>query len=192
MFKTPDSDPLLEVESNEPPLSQESDSGAELESLGIIRRTTSDGGVSYVFRRARAKGAAIGLTVFTLVWCGFIWLMMELGAPIFFPIVFGLFALLMIAGSIDLWLRQTRLEIANGRLAFNRRLLGSGKTLVFLAGDVATIKATRGMQSGNQLYYRIELRTRAGKKHTLASQIREQRLAKRLIDDLEAALAGSG
>ncbi len=192
VFKTPDSDPLLEVESNEPPLSQESDSGAELESLGIIRRPTSDGGVSYVFRRARAKGAAIGLTVFTLVWCGFIWLMMELGAPIFFPIVFGLFALLMIAGIIDLWLRQTRLEIADGRLAFNRRLLGPGKTLVFAAGDIAAIKATRGMQSGNQLYYRIELRTRAGKKHTLASQIREQRLAKRLIDDLEAALAGSG
>lgn len=191
VFKTPDSDPLLEGEGSEPPLSQQSESGAELESLGIIRRPTSDGGVSYLFRRARSKGAAIGLTMFTLVWCGFIWLMIGFGAPIFFPVVFGLFALLMIAGIIDLWLKQTRVEIAGGRLAFNRRLLGSGKTLVFSVGEIAAIKATRGMQSGNKLYYRIELRTRAGKKHTLASQIREQRLAKRLIKDLESALARS-
>jgi hypothetical protein len=188
VFKTPDSDPLLEVESSSAPLSEESDSGAELESMGIIRRPTPDGGVSYVFRRARAKGAAIGLTVFTLIWCGFIWLMMSLGAPILFPIVFGLFALLMIAAMIDMWLKQTRVEVADGRLAFNRRLLGSGKTLTFSVGEIATIKAARGMQSGNKLFYRIELRTPAGKKHTLASLIIDQRLTKRIIRDLETAL----
>lgn len=191
VFKTPDSDPLLEVESSEPPLSEAGDSGAELESIGIIRRPTPDGGVSYVFRRARSKGAATGLTVFTMVWGGFIWLMIELGAPILFPIVFGLFDLLMIVAVLDMWLKQTRIEVTDGRLAFNRRLLGSGKTLTFSANEIAELKATRGMQSGNKLYYRIELRTPAGKKHTLASQISDRRLAMRLIKDLESALAGS-
>lgn len=188
VFKTPDSDPLLEVESNEPSLAADTDTAAELESMGIVRRQTPDGGVSYVFRRARSKGAATGLTIFTLIWCGFIWLMISLGAPILFPIVFGLFALLMIVAMIDMWLKQTRVEVAAGRLAFNRRLLGSGKTLTFSAGEIAEIKATRGMQSGNKLYYRIELHTRAGKKHILASRITDQRLAKRLIADIEEVL----
>jgi len=188
VFKTPDSDPQLEAAGSAPPLSEDAAIVGELESMGIVRRPTPEGGVSYVFRRARAKGAAIGLTVFTLMWCGFIWLMIGLGAPILFPIVFGFFALLMFAAMVDLWLKQTRVQVANGRLAFNRRLLGAGKTLLFSAAEIAKIKTSRGMQSGNKLFYRIELRTRTGKKHTLASMITNQRLAKRLIRDLEAAL----
>lgn len=189
VFRTPDSDPQLEVETGEEPIAEAVNATAELESMGILRKPTAEGGVSYIFRRARAKGAAAGLTFFTLIWCGFIWLMVELGAPIFFPIVFGLFALLLLLALIDMWLRQTRVQAGAGRLAFNRRLLGSGKTLIFTAGDIAKIKVKRGMQAGNKLYYQIELRTREGKKHTLASQITDQRLAKRLIKDLESAMA---
>ena len=37
----------------------------------------------------------------------------------------------------------------------------------------------------------VELRTRAGKKHTLASQIRDQRLAKRIARDLETVLGAA-
>jgi hypothetical protein len=189
VFETPDSDPQLEVELDGPPLSASTEAAEELESIGILRRPTPQGGVSYVFRRARAKSAAIALTVFTTIWCGCIWLMISLGAPIFFPIVFGLSALLMLAGVVDLWLKQTRVQVDGGRLALNRRLLGSGKTLIFSAGDIAALRLSRGMQSGNKLYYRIQLRTRAGKTHTLASQITDQRLAKRLIEDLETAMA---
>ena len=189
VFKTPDSDPALQMEVRKPPLAESVDAAAELEAMGILRQPTPQGGVAYVFRRARAKSAAIGLSIFTLIWCGFIWLMIELGAPIFFPVVFGLFALLMLVGMVDLWLKQTRVQAEGGRLAFNRRLLGSGKTLIFSAGDIAKLEVERGMQSGNRLYYRIELYTRAGKRHTLASQITDQRLAKRMIDDLESALA---
>ncbi len=188
VFETPDSDPELEVEVDEPPLT-DTEAAGDLASIGILRRPTAEGGVSYIFRRGRAKAAAIGLTVFTAIWCGSIWLMITLGAPIFFPIVFGLFALLMLFGLVDLWLKQTRVQVEGGRLAFNRRLLGSGKTLIFSAGEIAAIKLKRGMQSGSKLYYQIQLRTQDGKTHTLASQITDQRLAKRLIEDLESAMA---
>jgi hypothetical protein len=188
VFRTVDSDPELEVETEAPPLSVDARSPEALQSLGIHRQSTPAGGVAYVFRRARARGAAIGLTLFTIIWCGFIWIMRAVGAPIFFPIVFGLFALLLLAGLIDLWLKQTRIEVANGRLAFNRRFLGRGKTRIFEGDDIRSIKSERGMQSGNKLFYRLRLHTRDGKTHTLASLIRDQRLAKRIVDDLEEAL----
>jgi len=188
MFRTADSDPELEVETQAPPLDADARTPETLQSLGIHRQKTPAGGVAYVFRRARAKGAAVGLTVFTAIWCGFIAIMRAVGAPFFFPIVFGLFALLMFAGLVDLWLKQTRIEVTGGRLAFNRRFLGRGKTRVFEGADVRWIKSERGMQSGNKLFYQIRLHTRDGKKHTLASLIRDQRLAKRIVDDLEEAL----
>ncbi len=60
--------------------------------------------------------------------------------------------------------------------------------LIFPAGDFAAIGLKRGMQAGSKLYYQIELSTRSGKKHTLASRITDQRLAMRLIKDLESAM----
>lgn len=188
VFRTPDSDPGLEVETREEALSEAGEASA-LESMGILRQATAEGGVSYIFRRGRAKGAAIGLTVFTIIWFGSIWLMLRLDAPILLPVVFGLFSLLMIAGLIDMWLKQTRVQAEAGRIVFNRRLIGPGKTMILSAGDIAAIKLKRGMQAGRKLYYQIELHARGGKKHTLASRITDQRLAKRLIKDLESAIA---
>lgn len=188
VFKTPDSDPGFEATTEAPELAAGTGTADELAAMGIVRRPTPAGGVQYLFRRARAKVAAVGLTLFTAVWCGFIWLMVGLGAPIFFPIVFGLFALLMLAGMVEMWLKQTRVEVTNGRLALHRRLLGPGRTRFFTADEVAGINTKRGMQAGSKLYYQLELHTQGGKKHTLASQINDQRLARRIARDLEAAL----
>lgn len=191
VFRTPDSDPELEVETTAPPLSAAAEPPAELSALGIIRRPTPAGGVQYVFRRARAKGPAIALTGFTVVWCGFIALMLTLDAPILFPIVFGLFALLMLAGLLEMWLKQTRIEVAAGRLAFNGRYLGPGRTRFFDAGEVAAVKVGQGMQSGSKLFYQVVLHTRGDKQQVLASQIRDKHLAQRIADDLQEALGAT-
>jgi len=188
VFLTADSDRDLEAPVDEPTLSEDIDTTRQMQSMGILRRPTPQGGLSYIFRRARSKSAAFGLTVFTAIWCGFIAIMQNVGAPILFPIVFGLFALLMFWGLIDLWFKQTRVEVTAGRLAYNRRYIGAGKTLVFGTAEVARIRAKRGMQSGSKLFYRIVLETSAGKEHTLASQIRDQRLANRIVSDLEETL----
>ncbi len=88
-----------------------------------------------------------------------------------------------------MWLTETRVEIDDGKLAFTKRMVTAGKTLTFRATDIVDIKTKRGMQASNRLYYQIILKTRAGKEYTLASQIADQRLAKLLIKDFEAALA---
>ncbi len=189
VFRTPDSDPELEADIHEAAAGSRRDPVERLRQAGIVQRPTASGGVAYVFTRARAKGAAIGLTTFTLIWCAIVWGMIHFGAPIFFPIMFGLFALLFVYFVFDLWLTETRVEIGGGNLTFTKRMVTAGKTLTFRATDIADIKTKRGMQAGNRLYYQIILKTRAGKEHTLASQIGNQRLAKLLIKDFAAALA---
>ena len=189
VFRTPDSVRDLEPEPHEPASAGRRDPAKQMRDAGIVRQPTPSGGIAYVFTRARAKGAAIGLTVFTLIWCAIIWGMIYFGAMVFFPIMFGLFAVLFIWSLFEMWLKETRVEIGSGSLTFTKRLIGAGKKLTFTAADVGSIKAKRGMQAGNKLYYQIILETRDGKKHTLAGQIGDQRLAKALIKDFEEALA---
>lgn len=188
VFRTPDSDPELEAEMPEPAFAEAAAPPQELSALGIVRKPAPAGGVQYVFRRARAKQAALLLTVFTLVWCGFIWLMLGLDAPIIFPIIFGLFALLMVAGLFEMWLKQTRVEVASGRLAFNSRYLGPGRTRFFQGAEIAAVKVAKGMQSGSRLYYQVVLHTRDDKKHRLAAMIGDKGAARRIVADLQEAL----
>jgi len=190
VFLTEESDPDLEIEPEDPIGSSGRDPVIELRAAGIVREPLPDGGVSYLFTRARSKGAALGLTFFTIIWCGFIWLMISLGAPRLFPIVFGLFAALFVVSLFEMWLKETRVEIDGGTLTFTKRWISSGKKIIFDAADISSIKPKRGMQANSKLYYRIELQTRAGKGHILATQLTDQRLAKRLIREFEEALAG--
>ncbi|MCH7823544.1 MAG: DUF3592 domain-containing protein [Acidobacteria bacterium] len=189
VFRTPESDPDLEAEIHEAAAGSRRDPVERLRDAGIVRRPTPSGGVVYVFTRARAKGVAIGLTLFMIIWFAIIWGMIDFGAPIFFPSMFGLVALPFVFFIFVLWLKETRVEISGGNLTFTKRMVPSGKTVTFRAVDVVSIKTKGGMQAGNRLYYQIILKTRAGKEHTLAAQLGDQRLAKLLVKDFEAALA---
>jgi hypothetical protein len=192
VFRTPDSDRAVAVEALEPDYAAAAAPPPELSALGIIRKPTAAGGVQYVFRRARAKKAALMLTAFTIVWCGFIWLMLGLDAPIFFPIIFGLFALLMVAGLSEMCLKQTRVEVANGRLAFNSRYLGPGRTRFFGPAEIAAVKVAKGMQANTRLYYRVVLHTRDDQEHRLAAMIGDKGTARRIVADLQEALGVAG
>ncbi len=188
VFKTDSSDPELQIESAEAYPANPHDWAAELGVVGIASERTAAGGRRYLFHRARHKGVAVGVTVFTAVWCGFIWMMVTLAAPILFPIAFGLFAVILIWFVLDLWLTEIRVEVGNGALAFTKRMLGPGRSRSFLRDQITAMRPTPGMQANNKLYYRIELATRGDDKHIIATQLDSQRLARRLIGEMQEAL----
>ena len=109
--------------------------------------------------------------------------------PILFPIMFGLFDLFFVLALLDMLFTERRVEVEVGTLTFTKRMFAGGKRRTFRSEEIASIKPSRGMQSGSKLYYRIELKTREGKSHILASMLDNQRLARRIIHDFEAALA---
>ena len=188
VFKTDASDPDLVLEpAHVAPVSAH-DWAAELAAQGIAAELTGAGGRRYVFRRARHKGVAAGLTAFTVVWCGFIWMMVSLGAPILFPILFGLLAAVMVWFVLDLWLTELRVEVSNGTLAITKRMLGRGRSRTFECDQITAMRPTPGMQANNKLYYRIELQAGAADAHVIATQLDSQRLARRLISEMREAL----
>lgn len=80
-----------------------------------IQVTTNRRGTEILFPAARNPGAAAGLTIFLALWTAAIGLMLNLGAPLLFPIVFGLFGLLLFYGVLELWLRVTRVTVDAGK-----------------------------------------------------------------------------
>lgn len=188
VFKTDDSDPDLEIEPAEVDQTSPHDWAAELATMGIETEATAAGGRRYVFRRARHKGVAAGVTAFTAVWYGFIWMMVSLGAPLVFPIMFGLFAAIMVWFLLELWVAEISVEVGNGTLAFTKRLLGPGRSRSFMRDQITAMRPTPGMQANNKLYYRIELSTRNDDEHIIATQLDSQRLARRLIGEMQEVL----
>ena len=166
------------------------DRESQLREAGIVTATLPEG-KRFLFRRARHVGAATGLTLFFFIWSGAILLMHHLGAPLFFPIVFGLFDLLLLWGMLELWLSVRRVEIARQGLSFSGSLLGLGRRRTVSAEEITGFKAIRGMQAGNHLYYRIQMSVLNGDQYIVASQLDSLDLAEHLIREFEKELTGT-
>jgi hypothetical protein len=150
------------------------------------------GGTEFYFPAFRNLGRALGLLVFTLIWSGVVYVLYHVHAPMFFFIVFGLFDLLLIAGVFHVALGSARIGVANGEILSRTGILGIGSTRRIPASDVASIVPVVSMQqsggSGNALYA-IRLRTKNGRKYTLADEIDSRQEARWIVSQIET-LAG--
>ncbi len=183
VFRTIDSQPDFELEDSPyEGLEAPRDPQKALADDNIIEDISPAGYRRFVFPPARHKGAALGLTFFFLIWSGFTWLLFKLDAPILFPIVFGLFELLLFMGVVTLWLESRSIEIRNQELVLSGGMLGFKRRRMISRSLVTDIRPVRGMQSGNKLYYQIKVETADGKSHLAASRISSLSLAHQIID----------
>jgi len=172
------------------PYLAQSDPLTGLAASGVRVTPLSGGGVRMEFPMARHKGLATGMTVFLALWTGVIVIMLKFGAPILFPIVFGLLELLFLYLVLDMWFGSSRIEARFQELEFSGGLFGGGKTRNLLFEEIEEIKPTRGMQSGSKLYYSLAVKTTAGKTHTIAKNIEGLRTAEMVAKTLTDALGG--
>lgn len=154
----------------------------DLADFGIDSELLPSGGRSLTFGAARHKGAALGLTGFLVVWLGFNALLFALDAPIFFPIIWGFFSLLILLGTLDLWFERRTIEVHPEHLVLAGGILGLGKTHEIQRSAIRGIKPIRGMQAGNKLFYRIQIATVDDRKHIAATKMDSLSLARHVID----------
>jgi hypothetical protein len=154
--------------------------------------SAQDGGTEFYFRPFRNPGRALTMVLFAIFWSGIVYFLYLKHAPIFFVIVFGLSDLLVIAGCLHVSLGSARICVLNGEIRSRSGIFGIGSTRRFAASDVATIVPVVGMQqsgnSGNALYS-IRMRTRDGRKFTLADEIASRQEARWVVSQIET-LAG--
>jgi hypothetical protein len=115
-------------------------------------------GTEVVFPSGRNPGAGIFTTIFFLGWSGVIFAMLKLGAPLLFPVIFGLFDLLLFYGVLAHWLGRITVSADTGLLKVDRRILGFGGERRLEGSVISAIEPAIGMQVGSTPYYDIKWR----------------------------------
>lgn len=188
VFRTSASDQPLSIE--EERLTQDPLAGAEYQQPADSRIvvTSNRRGTEVMFPAARNPAAAISLTFFLLVWLGCIALQMYFRAPVVFPIVTGLFGLLILSGVLDLWLQVSRVGVDGGTLTWAFGYLFPGRERTLSASEIADVTASIGMQAGTTVYYDVTVVRKKGKKIKVGRSIRDKREAEWLAVTIKNAL----
>jgi hypothetical protein len=154
--------------------------------------SSQDGCTEFYFPAFRTPSRALFLLVFTVIWTGVIYFLFHSNAPWFFPAIFGLMDLFVILSLFHIALGTARIRVGNGEIASTTRVLGVGSTKHFLFSEIdAIVAVTSGQQGGTQgnSMYAIRLRTKNGRRVTLADEISSRQEARWIVSQIEA-LAG--
>jgi hypothetical protein len=146
------------------------------------------GGVQLWFPAGRNIPMALAMTCFLLVWSGVVALLVVLGAPLLFVVVFGGFDLLFMALVLQQWSGTSLVQANHDGLSVTTRLAGIRTVRKRAADQVADIKIGIGMQAGSRAYYRLQAADRDGKKLTLGDGIGSREEAEWLAEQVRAAL----
>lgn len=145
-------------------------------SLTIAQRQTA-AGTEFIFESFRARGAAMALLCFTALWLGAIALMIHLDTPLFFTIVFSLFAILLVILTLELLFARSVVIATRDALRIRRTLLLYRSDRVIPARDVQSVQTSIGMQASGRPYYDIQVVLRNGKTVVAGRHIRNKREA---------------
>lgn len=156
-------------------------------SAGIRVKPSAGGGSDIIFGAARNKGAAVTFTLFALLWTGSVVVMIRLGAPKLFPVVFGVFDLLLLAFLPSLWLARSRVTVdASGLKLVTRTFLEKQRFLS--ADEIQSVESKFSMSAGNRMYYDLLAVTSGARKVVLARYIPSKKEVEWLVHEIKKAL----
>jgi hypothetical protein len=149
---------------------------APVEPKSFVQRQTPEGRELY-FPRFRAPSPAFVSLLFTLVWLGAIAFMVVIRVPIAIPIICGLIAILLIFSTLDLFFESRTILLGPRDVTVTRRMLSKTEKVIAYA-DIESAKAVLiGTGQGARPYYRVDIRTKAGKRIKAAKNIHSKREA---------------
>jgi hypothetical protein len=186
VFRTPESDTPLPPGEDDQLEEAAEDYRQPPDSRILVTRPVR--GTEIYFAPARNAGAALGVTVFFGIWTAISVALPRFGAPILFPIVFGLFAVLLFLAVLSLWFGTTRVALTPSEAEVSHSTLGLGRTRTVPADDIDDIGLKIGMQVGNRPFYDIQIIKTNGKKVPAGSAVRDKREAEWLVEQMKEAL----
>jgi hypothetical protein len=154
-----------------------------------ISVTKNRRGTEIVFPAARNPGAAAGGTIFTVLWLATTGCLIYFKAPVLFPIVFGLFGLLLVYGMLQMWLGVSQVTVDAGTLALASGYLSPGPERRLAASEITDVTTRIGMQAGSTPYYDVVVLRKDGKKMTAGRSVRSKREAEWLAAIIKKALS---
>src|SRR5207302_1414869 len=132
----------------------------------VLVTATADG-TEFYFPAARNKSFAAGTSAFLVLWTGALALIFHLHAPFIFPLVFGLFDLLIFYIALQMWFGTSSVIVSTSSVRVRSGLFRAGRFQEIPATEIRTIEtAIRSQQGGatGTPYYDILLVKTDGKK----------------------------
>jgi hypothetical protein len=105
-----------------------------------------------------------------------------------FPVIFGLFALLMLWGVLEMWLRTRRVSSDGSSVVVASGYLVPSGERRFSRSEITGVRAKIGMQTGETVYYDLQLLRADGKPVTVGHGIKDKREAEWLAATLSESL----
>lgn len=161
-------------------------SSADLAASGIHIAPTHEG-TQYHFAAARNASFASGLTMFTLLWTGALWLQYTLGFPWIFVVVTGGFELLLLLVVLDTWFGTTTVTIGSEIVRRRHAILGMGSTRAIPMTSIKNVDLHISMQSTGRAgtpYYELRAFLDSGRRTHLGQGIRNKRHAEWLLGEM--------
>jgi hypothetical protein len=158
------------------------------ENVKVIVSTGPTGGTQFYFPPLRNPGRVLVLLLVTAAVGGVVYALHSAKAPGLFTFIFGLIDLLLIYSVIQSAMGSFRIEVGDGKLRATRALLGVSSTREFLFSEIDKILAVTSIQQDanpNHASYTLRLRTKNGKKITLAGAIDSRQEARWVAAQLE-------
>ena len=133
---------------------------ARLAALGIVYERLPQGGESWTFRRAQHEGVALTLTLVTAIFGASAAFLFIASAPVILALAFAGFDAIFLYWALHLWFAEYRVTLDDRRVTIARRgIAGAGKVVEIPRQWVKNVRAQRGMQAGNKLYYDLKIET---------------------------------
>src|SRR5579863_9284845 len=106
-------------------------------------------------------------------------------APMFAFSVVGLLDFFLILAVIHSALSATRIVAGNGAISWRRTVLGIGRSHELQVSDVDAVLASTSLQQGSSTLYSVILKSKPGKKYTLADDIESRQEARWIVWQIE-------
>jgi hypothetical protein len=145
-------------------------------------------GTEIYFAAARNPGAATGTTLFTGLWTAVVWFLVHVKAPLLFPIVFGLFGVLLIYMTLQLWFAVSRVTVNASTVAVASGYLFPGSENTLTTSEISDVSTAIGMQAGSTPYYDLVIALKNGKKVIAGRAVRDKREAEWLAITMKKTL----
>jgi hypothetical protein len=162
------------------------------ESRIVITPLPEGGDEIRINTRARAS-ESLGLLLFTTIWWGVVVVLIKVRAPLIFPIVFGLFGVIMVLGILDNLLGRSIIRASRTALTVRREYLGglgTGSTLEVPQIESVSSNLSIATQAAASAYS-VDVTLRNGVHVQAARAIRERQdaemLAARIRGDISLA-----
>lgn len=160
----------------------------------IVIRPADPAGTEFISSPNSGRASVWPITLFLLIFWGATIFMWRADAPFLFPVVFGIFGMLLLYGAVDLAFGTTRTLVAADGVTVRTQALGMGKTRHIPLGDVRLVGVKVGMSQGTtatqsaKAWHQVEIRRADGGGVTAARHIPTRGEAEWVAAELRRAI----